>query len=126
MAVGALEMKFWKKVCSVIGRADWAKMNQLQLVFAPPLGKGFPLEELEGIFKSKTRDEWTRLFGEADCCVTPVLEVHEIKGAEYHVDKGTVEALVDVNESSWVKSAGMAVIGADHGLALPFKLSSAE
>lgn len=72
MAVGALESKFFQGLCKAVQRPDLARMP-----LAP--GKaGEPLrQELKALFKSKTRDEWTALLADADCCVTPIYKPGE-------------------------------------------------
>lgn len=72
MAVGALEPKFWKTCCQVLGRPDlvekhWVAGDEAEAV----------RQELASIFAGKTRDEWAALFASADCCVTPVLALEE-------------------------------------------------
>lgn len=93
IAVGALEAKFWKELCKTIGRPEWGKYNQLQLMY-----KFFPVDELRNIFLSKTRDEWTAIFANTDCCVSPVLSLNEALKDKYHADNnsfGEVEVEVD-------------------------------
>ena len=43
------------------------------------------------MFRSRTRDEWTRIFGTADACVTPVLSLEEVDKHELHVERGVFE-----------------------------------
>lgn len=71
MSVGSLEPKFWKTFCEVIGKEDWIKAG---CVCDDAQEKKVELRE---IFKTKTRDEWTEIFGDKDCCVEPVLTATE-------------------------------------------------
>jgi crotonobetainyl-CoA:carnitine CoA-transferase CaiB-like acyl-CoA transferase len=121
MAVGALEMKFWKRMCRAMGREDWAKMNQLQLILKPPAGRGFPVAELEAIFRSKTRDEWNVIMDEADCCVTGVLELNELVNQPYHKERGTFVEVKD-GDAGVLKNMGMQLLGANVGFGLPFSI----
>ncbi|MEO1437665.1 MAG: CaiB/BaiF CoA-transferase family protein, partial [Bacteroidota bacterium] len=68
LSVAALEPKFWKRVCTLIGKEEWAEYNQMQL-----LNIVFPKAELEAVFKSKTRDEWANIFEGEDVCIAPIL-----------------------------------------------------
>ena len=77
MAVGALELKFWKVCCEVLGRPDLATRHW-------SLGQSIGGEdamqvkrELDTIFATATLAEWTRRFAVVDCCVTPILRVDE-------------------------------------------------
>jgi crotonobetainyl-CoA:carnitine CoA-transferase CaiB-like acyl-CoA transferase len=67
MAVGALEGKFWKTCCEVMGRPEWVARQ-----WDPGL-RG----ELAALFATRSRDQWTNLFAAVDCCVTPVLTPEE-------------------------------------------------
>ena len=68
MAMGALESKFFKAFCVAVGRPDLAK-----LPLAPGKAGAALRAEIEALFKTRTRDEWTTLLADADCCVTPIL-----------------------------------------------------
>ncbi len=70
VALAALEPRFFARLCDAVGRPDLAG-RQLEQD-----GRG-PVEELEALFASRTRDEWTRLGREQDLCLTPVLEGDE-------------------------------------------------
>ncbi len=72
MAVAPLEEKFWHLFCDTLGRADW-KCRHNARGAAAILLRG----ELETLFASRTQAEWSALFAEVDCCVTPVLNVAE-------------------------------------------------
>jgi alpha-methylacyl-CoA racemase len=85
MAVAALEPKFWKTCCQVLGRPDliarhWVDGDEATAVKA----------ELAAIFATRTRDEWATLFADADCCVTPVLSLEEALVNEQTRARGTV------------------------------------
>ena len=67
MAVGALEGKFWKTACEVLGRPEWLK-RQWDVSL-----RG----ELAELFATRPRDEWASLFAAVDCCITPILSPEE-------------------------------------------------
>ena len=77
MAVGALELKFWQKLCEVIDRPD---LKLQHWAHGQVVGSQAALgvrDELAAIFATRTQAEWQALFEPADCCVTPVLTPEE-------------------------------------------------
>ncbi|MBO8169831.1 MAG: CoA transferase [Thermoanaerobacteraceae bacterium] len=70
MSLGALELKFWKAFCRIVGRED---LIPKQYVRDPQVKK-----EVQDIFAQKTRDEWAEVFADGDVCCEPVLDVTEI------------------------------------------------
>ena len=67
MAVGALEGKFWKTGCEVLGRPDWLTRQWDASL----------REEMAELFATRPRDEWASLFAAVDCCFTPILSPEE-------------------------------------------------
>lgn len=72
MTVGALEGKFWKRLCEIMGKPEYAKEQ-----FSEELRDEI-FEWLRDTFKKKTRDEWMEVFEGEDCCVGPVLDLKEV------------------------------------------------
>ena len=72
LAVGALERKFWERLCDALGRPD---LKSKHLVNGPEAAR--IRGELQAIFGAQSSDHWMRVFGDVDCCVTPVLTVEE-------------------------------------------------
>jgi crotonobetainyl-CoA:carnitine CoA-transferase CaiB-like acyl-CoA transferase len=72
LAVGALEPKFWGRLCEVLGRPDLAHRQW---------ERGEEREETKALlaaaFEGKNRGEWIDKLESADACVEPVLEVGE-------------------------------------------------
>lgn len=62
VALAALEEKFWKNFCKVVGRPVESEN----------------IADLQKLFKTKTRDEWEKLGKKHDICLTPVLTPKEI------------------------------------------------
>jgi crotonobetainyl-CoA:carnitine CoA-transferase CaiB-like acyl-CoA transferase len=72
LAVGALEPKFWERLCRALGLDDlvgrqWAAGPRQQQV----------IEAFARTFASRDRDEWLRVFADEDVCVEPVLDARE-------------------------------------------------
>jgi len=86
LSVAAMELKFWNNICEVVGKPEWKRENQMELLVA-----AFPKKEVEAFFKTKTRDEWTKLFKGKDVCIAPILEIEELESSDYHQSKGTFE-----------------------------------
>jgi crotonobetainyl-CoA:carnitine CoA-transferase CaiB-like acyl-CoA transferase len=78
LAVGALELKFWAKLCEVVGRPDWAQRHW-SLGQRPASGDALTLRaELGAVIAAHPLAHWMPLFDAADCCVTPVLRPNEV------------------------------------------------
>lgn len=70
-AVGALEPKFFRRVCELIGAPELAALQY-------DLGRQDELRDrLAAVFATRTRDEWTDLLLLEDTCVTPVNDLAE-------------------------------------------------
>ena len=83
VAFGALEPKFWKAWCAGVGRDDLAD-KQFE-----PVGSDTH-REVEAIFADRTRAEWEAFNDEHDCCLEPVLGLHEALESELVRARGMV------------------------------------
>lgn len=72
LALGCLEEKFWKEFCKAIEREDLIKEQ-----FAPTPRQDEIIEEIRGIIRQKTRQEWEELLGQFDVCFSPVNSLEE-------------------------------------------------
>jgi len=106
VAVGALEKKFWRNLCTTIKREDLADIHQ-------PAGKEKKeiIECLKTVMLTKTREEWFEISKQTDIYISPVYELNEI------IDDPQVQAremIVDFKDERFgnIKYIGM-----------PFKLS---
>ena len=105
MAVGALERKFWDRVCDVLARPDLKGCHWEVRGKNAKWGK----EELGRIFASRPQAHWIEKFRAEDCCVTPVLTLEESL------------------EDAQIKARGMVVRDGDVlQLAPPLKMSEYE
>ncbi|MFA5631297.1 MAG: CaiB/BaiF CoA-transferase family protein [Porticoccaceae bacterium] len=83
MAVGAMESQFYALLLEGLG-LDPADLPKQMDTKAWPQMK----EKFAAIFKSRTRDEWTRIFDGKDACVTPVLSLTEAAAHPHNVQRG--------------------------------------
>jgi crotonobetainyl-CoA:carnitine CoA-transferase CaiB-like acyl-CoA transferase len=67
LAVGALERKFWDRLCDALGRPD----------LEPRHLDGAARADLQALFETRSSAEWLRLLDPADCCVNLVLTFDE-------------------------------------------------
>ena len=67
LAVGALERKFWDRLCDALGRPE-LKPSHLD-----PAARG----NLQSLFETRPSADWLRLLDPADCCVNLVLTFEE-------------------------------------------------
>ncbi|PCI31091.1 MAG: hypothetical protein COB60_12770, partial [Flavobacteriaceae bacterium] len=74
IALGALELKFWNLFCEVIHKTSWKTENSDDLIVGT-----FDKQKLEELFRRKPRDSWVKLFKNFDVCLSPVLELEELK-----------------------------------------------
>jgi alpha-methylacyl-CoA racemase len=72
-SVGALEPKFWGALCVAVGKPDLVAVQ-----FAEGEEQARVHREMEAVFASRSRDEWTAELADLDACCEPVLELHEV------------------------------------------------
>ena len=86
MAVGALEPQFYAEFVRLLGLED--------ADLADPVGRNdaerWPelREKIAAAFKTKTRDEWAKIFLPGDACVAPVLSLKEAAEHPYNTERG--------------------------------------
>jgi crotonobetainyl-CoA:carnitine CoA-transferase CaiB-like acyl-CoA transferase len=85
IAFGGVEPKFWETFCRVVGRPEWVARG----VFAGEDVRS----KMRKIFRSKTREQWTKIFAAEDACVDPVLGLGEVLESQYVKDR---QMVVDV------------------------------
>jgi crotonobetainyl-CoA:carnitine CoA-transferase CaiB-like acyl-CoA transferase len=70
LAVASLEPQFWEEFCRRLERPD--------LIGKYPLGPNQEMKEaLAAIIATKTRSQWSEIFADGDCCVSPVNSILE-------------------------------------------------
>jgi alpha-methylacyl-CoA racemase len=75
VTLGALEPKFWQAWCRGVGREDLIEKQ-----FSAPGSDAHA--EVEQVFLTRTRDEWTEFASQHDCCLEPVLDLDEALDSE--------------------------------------------
>ena len=104
MAVGALERKFWVTLCDILACPELGEKHIVYGADAAPVK-----ERIAKAFATRTQSEWTRIFADADCCVSPVIAIDESLQNEQLRARGMI-----------TEADGIAQ------LALPLKLSEFE
>ncbi len=90
VALGALEPKFWKNFCRIVGREEWISDHLI------PYQEGSrPTEELKTLFAGKTQAEWIELLGDGDTCFSPVLTPEETLEDPHLRDRGIITEMMD-------------------------------
>ncbi|MDQ6855535.1 MAG: CoA transferase [Candidatus Dormibacteraeota bacterium] len=73
VAVGALEPKFWARLCELLDVEDLR-----DLAFATGKAAEDAVARLESVFVGSTRAQWRERLGEEDACCEPVLRIDEL------------------------------------------------
>jgi len=71
ISLGASEMKYWKKFCSVIGKAEYIDLHK-RLDRQEEMIRG-----IQSIIKQKSQQKWMQIF-DTDMCCAPVLNLKEV------------------------------------------------
>lgn len=72
VSLGALETHFWERLCRYLGREEFIRWQ-----FAEEKQEEMR-SFLEGVFLSRSRDEWVKIFREIDTCGGPVYNLAEV------------------------------------------------
>ena len=83
MAVGAMEPEFYAAFLAGLGIDDADLRQQMDPRSWPAMK-----DRIAKVFRTKTRDEWTKLFEPTDACVTPVLRPREAPGHPHNKSRG--------------------------------------
>jgi alpha-methylacyl-CoA racemase len=84
MAVGAIEAQFYALLLDGLGLDAAALPDQNDRAGWPQLRATF-----EAAFRSRTRDEWAKIFEGTDACVSPVLTMSEATRHPHNVARGS-------------------------------------
>lgn len=104
MAVGALELKFWETCCDVLRRPD-LKSRHWSLGQAIGGDDAMAVRaELDALFATRSRDEWSALFEPADCCVSPVLDTAEAATHPHFVSRQMARTASHPTEGDYLQT----------------------
>ena len=84
MSVGSLEPKFFANLCHGLECSQWADGQILKTDLA------MVKDTFRAKFKTKTRDEWARIFSRYDACVEPVITLAEAAEDKHIRERGMV------------------------------------
>lgn len=90
MAVGAIEPQFWARVIAALELDPAELPEQFDAAHWPRL-----TEILATVFRSRTRDGWSKIFSAIDACVTPVLTFAEAPHHPHLASRHTMVATTD-------------------------------
>ncbi|MBP1761077.1 MAG: L-carnitine dehydratase/bile acid-inducible protein [Firmicutes bacterium] len=93
LSLAAIEHKFWKIFCEVIGRPDL-----LETHWDIPAQEKMK-QEVAAIMLTRTRDEWMQIFSGTDSCVTPVISMDEVCEQAWVKDRDMIYTLPNFRES---------------------------
>jgi len=91
MAVGAIEGRFYAELLKGIEIDPSSLPHQMDMPQWPKMADRF-----SAVFKTKTRDAWTRIFEGKDACVAPVLELNEVEHHPHNRERGLILTIDDV------------------------------
>lgn len=72
VSLGAIEVPFWENFCNAVGHKDWIERQ------FDALPQNDLIDDVQGLFHERSRDEWDRELGDVDCCYHPVLNYEEL------------------------------------------------
>ena len=99
ITVGALEARFFRRLCELIERPDLAERQYCADQDA--LGS-----ELADVFASRTLDDWLGHFGDEDVCIGPVW-TREEAAAEFGSDAQPDEVPLGAHTDAWRRELGV-------------------
>ena len=105
LSVGSLEPKFWAAFCQGIGCPDLIDGT------VEPKNIDQVRERVRSVIRGRTRDEWTAVFKDLDCCVEPVLSLEEALLEDEHIQARNLVVDVEVpcSDGKRVKQLGSAM-----------------
>ena len=74
MSVGSLEPKFFAALCDGLGKPEWRDGKLLRT----EEGIREVKNTFREIFRTRSREAWTEIFGKLDACVEPVMSLGEV------------------------------------------------
>ncbi len=88
LAVGALELKFWRALCATLQRPEWAGLHWSLGLEVGGAASLTLRAEVAALIVSQPLQHWSALFAGVDACVTPVLRLDEALAHPLHSSAG--------------------------------------
>ncbi|MBI3992160.1 MAG: CoA transferase, partial [Candidatus Lambdaproteobacteria bacterium] len=88
ISIGSIEPQFYAELLELTGLTKEELPKQMDRTQWPAMK-----QKLAGVFKTRTRDEWTKIMGMSDVCFAPVLDMQE---AEAHPHNKARKMFVEV------------------------------
>jgi crotonobetainyl-CoA:carnitine CoA-transferase CaiB-like acyl-CoA transferase len=79
LAVGALEPKFWRAFCEAIDRGEWSVRHWSTGELPGTKAARATCDDVAALLATRSAAEWLARTEAADCCVTPVLRLDEVR-----------------------------------------------
>jgi crotonobetainyl-CoA:carnitine CoA-transferase CaiB-like acyl-CoA transferase len=109
ITLGALEQKFWVRVCELIGKEEWKDKQ-----YAQEDEKEAIVVELKEIILGKTRDEWIEIFRGEESMTEAVLTLDEVEKDPHALARDMIIEMDHPTE------------GKVKGIGIPIKFSDTE
>jgi alpha-methylacyl-CoA racemase len=88
LALGALELKFWNAFCEAVEHPEWKRKQVFELSIHI-----FPKQDLEALFRTRTRDEWASWAMGKDLCLTAIIELQELEDSAQVKARGLLKTM---------------------------------
>jgi len=99
LTVGALEPKFFRRLCELVGRPELADRQY-------DTDQDALADELAGVFARRILDDWLAHFGDEDVCVGPVC-TREEAAAEFGSTEAAEEIPLGAHTDAWRSELGV-------------------
>lgn len=83
-SIGSIEPHFYEALCQVLGTEEYLERQHDKAIYPEMKAKW------EGIFKTKTADEWMEIMSQRDICATPVLEMDRVVSDPHNLARDMV------------------------------------
>ncbi len=103
ISVGSLEPKFWEQFCRVMDHPEWIEKT------VAPKDISSLKADIQSAFLKKTQKQWQEIFARHDCCVEPVLDLHETFLEDEHLQKREVIVKVPMENDQTVPQYAMPI-----------------
>ena len=93
VAIGSIEVRFYAELLEKLGLAGEALPKQHDRAGWPVLR-----EKFAAAFRTKTRDEWVKVFDGSDACFAPVLGLGEARRDPHNVARGSFVTVAGIEQ----------------------------